>query len=83
MTLKETILCELETADDQLLEEVMRVIRSHRLSGRESRKHAIPIVGEASRNGDRSPNHPLRGMPIVIPADFNEPMTDLWEAVEQ
>jgi hypothetical protein len=38
MTLKETVLCELETADDQLLEEIMRVIRWHRLSGRESRK---------------------------------------------
>jgi hypothetical protein len=76
MTLKETVLYEIETADEQLLEEVMRVIRSHRLSGRESRKHTAPIVGEASRNGDRSPNHPLRGIPIVIPADFNEPMAN-------
>ena len=67
MTLKETVLYEIETADEQLLEEVMLVIRS--------RKHITPT--------DRSPNHPLRGMPIVIPADFNEPMTDLWEAVEQ
>ena len=41
MTLKETVLYEIETADEQLLleEEVMRVIRWHRLSGRESRKH--------------------------------------------
>jgi hypothetical protein len=84
MTLKETVLYELETADEQLLEEVMRVIRWHRLSGRGSRKHTAPIVGvgeasalaEASRNGDRSPNHPLRGIPIVIPADFNEPMAN-------
>ncbi len=30
MTLKETVLCELETADEQLLEEVMRVIRSRK-----------------------------------------------------
>jgi hypothetical protein len=83
MTLKETVLYEIETADERLLEEVMRVIRSHHLSGRELPKHTTPIVGEASRNGDRSPNHPLRGIPIAIPADFNEPMTDLWEAVEQ
>ena len=75
MTLKETILHELETADEILLEDLLQVIRS--------RKHTAPIVGEASRNGDRSPNHPLRGIPIVVPADFNEPMIDLWEAVEQ
>ncbi len=75
MTLKETVLYEIETANEELLQEVIGLIRS--------RKHTIPVVGEASRNGDRSPNHPLRGMPIVIPADFNEPMTDLWEAVEQ
>ena len=27
MTLKETILCELETADDQLLEDLLQIIR--------------------------------------------------------
>lgn len=67
MTLKETILHELETADDLLLEDLLQVIRS--------RKHTTPV--------DRSPNHPLRRIPIVIPADFNEPMTELWESVEQ
>ena len=39
MALKEAILYEIETADEQLLEEVMLVIRWHRLSGQESRKH--------------------------------------------
>jgi hypothetical protein len=54
MTLKETVLCELETADDQLLEEIMRVIRWHRLSGRESRKHNLstpPNSSEPIRRG--------------------------------
>ncbi len=58
MTLKETVLCELETADEQLLEEIIWLIRSR----------TIPT--------NRSPNHPLRGIPIVIFADFNKPMTD-------
>ncbi len=38
MTLKETILQELETADELLLEDLLQVIRWHRLSGRESRR---------------------------------------------
>jgi hypothetical protein len=32
--------------------------------------------------GDRAPQHPLRSMPIDIPADFDEPMTELWDALE-
>jgi hypothetical protein len=32
---------------------------------------------------DRSPHHPLRSISITIPADFDEPMTDLWDALEQ
>jgi hypothetical protein len=67
MTLKETVLHELETADEMLLEELLQIIRS--------RKQTPPI--------DRTPNHPLRSIPIVVPADFNEPMTDFWQAVEQ
>jgi hypothetical protein len=31
---------------------------------------------------DRSPHHPLRNIPITIPPDFDEPMTDLWDALE-
>jgi hypothetical protein len=32
---------------------------------------------------DRSPNHPLRSLPLMIPPDFDEPMTDLWNALTQ
>jgi hypothetical protein len=32
---------------------------------------------------DRTPNHPLRTIPLTIPPDFDEPMTDLWDALEQ
>ncbi|NET60895.1 MAG: hypothetical protein F6K47_33615 [Symploca sp. SIO2E6] len=32
---------------------------------------------------DRSPQHPLRGIPITIPPDFDEPMPELWDVLEQ
>ncbi|MBO3464421.1 hypothetical protein G7B40_027985 [Aetokthonos hydrillicola Thurmond2011] len=32
---------------------------------------------------DRSPEHPLRRIPITIPPDFDEPMPELWDAFEQ
>lgn len=28
-------------------------------------------------------HYPLRGMPIVISDDFDEPMPELWEALEE
>jgi hypothetical protein len=34
------------------------------------------------RMGDRTLQYPLCSMPIGIPADFDEPMTDLGEAME-
>ncbi|MDZ7960638.1 MAG: hypothetical protein RMY34_22610 [Aulosira sp. DedQUE10] len=32
---------------------------------------------------DRSPQHPLRKIPITIPPDFDEPMPELWDALGQ
>ena len=46
MTLKETVLCELETADEKLLEEVMRVIRS-----RKHNSSTPPTSSEPIRRG--------------------------------
>lgn len=34
-------------------------------------------------NRDRSPNHPLRNLPLTIPPDFDEPMIKLWNVLEQ
>jgi len=31
---------------------------------------------------DRSPQHPLRAIPITIPPDFDDPMPELWDALE-
>jgi hypothetical protein len=45
-----------------------------------------PMVVELetfNRMDDRTPQHPLRNLPIDIPADFDAPMTDLWDALEQ
>jgi hypothetical protein len=33
-------------------------------------------------DGDRTPQHPLRSVPIDIPTNFDEPMTDVWDAPE-
>jgi hypothetical protein len=68
MTLKETLLQELETADEELITATIDWVRSRK---------------NTTTTHDRSPDHPLRQIQIVIPADFDEPMTDLWEVTEQ
>ncbi|NEO76809.1 MAG: hypothetical protein F6K56_22915 [Moorea sp. SIO3G5] len=37
---------------------------------------------ELDLSRDRSPQHPLRGIPITIPPDFDEPMPELWDALD-
>ncbi len=50
----------------------------------------VPRASQPSRSPDeldltrdRSPQHPLRGIPITIPPDFDEPMPELWDAMDQ
>jgi hypothetical protein len=43
---------------------------------------AMVELEASDRDADRTPQHPLRSIPINIPADFDEPMTDLWDALE-
>ncbi|AFZ00410.1 hypothetical protein [Calothrix sp. PCC 6303] len=31
----------------------------------------------------RTPEHPLRKIPLTIPPDFDEPMPELWDALGQ
>ena len=73
MTLKETLLHELETADDLLLEDLLQVIRRHRLSERESRttpKSTMTItdaIAELRRN--------------MSPGELDPNAEDIWETV--
>ncbi|ALF56350.1 hypothetical protein ACX27_11195 [Nostoc piscinale CENA21] len=40
-----------------------------------------PDEMDLTRN--RSPQHPLRGIAMTIPPDFDEPMPEFWDALEQ
>jgi hypothetical protein len=65
MTLKETVLCELETADDQLLEDLLQVIRS-----RTTPKPTMTItdaIAELRRN--------------MSPEELDPNAEDIWENV--
>jgi hypothetical protein len=73
MTLKEAILQELETADETLLEELLRLIRSHRLSGRESRTTPNPTMTITDAIAELRRN--------MSPEELDPNAEDIWENV--
>ena len=80
MTVREELIHEIEQASDDVLQVLLTFLRQTRLS------HSEPSVSidlpEISSPGLTAQKHyPLRGMPLVIAEDFDEPMSDLWDAL--
>jgi len=66
----------------QLLAQSLTVPSASEIS-RSPNKLDLSHNREAQLQADLSPQHPLRGIPITIPPDFDEPMPELWDALEQ
>lgn len=80
MTLREELIDEIDRASDDVLQVLLSFLRQQRLLQSET---SVSIdVTEISSVGLRAQKHyPLRGMPLVIAEDFDEPMSDLWDAL--
>lgn len=46
-------------------------------------RNGIPLARIVPYVVSRPKHYPLLGMPIKIAADFDEPMSDLWEALSE
>lgn len=72
----------LDVADAQnlvsLLDEIA-VSREEVMITRDGIGVAMILPFNSVKPGDNP--HPLRGMPIHIPDDFDEPLTELWDAM--
>lgn len=80
MTLREELIYEMDRASDDVLQVLLRFLRQQRLLQSET-SMSIDLA-EISSVGLRAQKHyPLRGMPLVIAEDFDEPMSDLWDAL--
>lgn len=80
MTVQEELIHEIKQASDDVLQVLLSFLRQTRLSQSES---SVSIdLAEISSGGLTAQKHyPLRGMPLVIAEDFDEPMSDLWDAL--
>lgn len=80
MTVREELIHEIEQASDDVLQVLLSFLRQTRLSNAEP--SMLTDLAEISSAGLTAQKHyPLRGMPLVIAEDFDEPMSDLWDAL--
>ena len=80
MTVREELINEIDRASDDVLQVLLSFLRQTRLS--QSEPSLFIDLAEISSAGLTTQKHyPLRGMPLVIAEDFDEPMSDLWDAL--
>jgi MoxR-like ATPase len=80
VTVREELINEIDRASDDVLQVLLSFLRQTRLSNAEP--SMLTDLAEISSAGLTAQKHyPLRGMPLVIAEDFDEPMSDLWDAL--
>lgn len=80
MTVREELIHEIEQASEDVLQVLLNFLRQRRLSN--SQPFVELDLPEISSAGFTAQKHyPLRGMPLIIADDFDEPMSDLWDAL--
>ena len=80
MTVREELIHEIDRASDDVLQVLLSFLRQTRLSQSEP-SVSIDLAEISSAGLTTQKHYPLRGMPLVIAEDFDEPMSDLWDAL--
>ena len=70
MTVREELLYEISQAPDELLRSLLTLIYQEKKN-----QHVTGTIEEKQ--------HSLRGIPLTIPDDFDDPMPELWDALGQ
>jgi hypothetical protein len=73
----DTIIRELEKIPEPMQISVLEFIRSLGTGDLEA------DITESTAKSEGNKHYPLRGMPIQIEPDFDEPMTDMWTALSE
>ena len=80
MTVREELIHEIDRASDDVLQVLLNFLRQTRLSNSDA-SGSIDLAEISSAGLTAQKHYPLRGMPLVIAEDFDEPMSDLWDAL--
>ena len=75
MTPKEELIQVIERSPDNLIQAMLKLFKV---------MQSAPPAAAQQRNKQASNSaYPLRGLPLVISEDFDEPMSGLWEALSE
>ena len=75
MTPREELIQVIEQSPDELVQAMLDLLKIMQWGIK---------AEEQQQNGQSfSSSYPLRGLPVAISEDFDEPMPELWEALEQ
>jgi hypothetical protein len=80
VTVQEELIHEIKQASDDVLQVLLSFLRQTRLSQSEP-SVSIDLAEISSAGLTAQKHYPLRGMPLVIAEDFDDPMSDLWDAL--
>ncbi len=80
MTVREELIHEIDRASDDVLQVLLSFLRQTRLS-RSEPSVSIDLAEISSAGLTAQKHYPLRGMPLVIAEDFDEPMPDLIDRI--
>ena len=80
MTVREALIHEIEQASDDILQVLLSFLRQTRFSQSEP-SLSIDLAEISSAGLTAQKHYPLRGMPLVIAEDFDEPMSDLIDRI--
>ena len=75
MTPKEELIQVIERSPDNLIQAMLKLLKV---------MQPLPQAAAQQRNKQASNSaYPLRGLPLVMTEDFDEPMSELWEALSE
>ncbi|MGD1953209.1 MAG: hypothetical protein ACFB14_26720 [Leptolyngbyaceae cyanobacterium] len=75
MTPKEELMQVIEQSPDELIRAMLDLIKVMQLDSKADVQQQSGQVFSSA--------YPLRGLPLTVSEDFDEPMPELWEALEQ
>ncbi len=82
MTVREEVISEIEQASDDVLEVLLSFLRQTRLSKSEAFR-AMDSAEISSVGLTLQKHYPLRGMPLAIADDFDEPMQVVPQLIDR
>ncbi len=83
MTPKEELIQAIERSPDDLILALLELLKVMKQRSSEAMRSETLHTIQQQNKPESSSVYPLRGLPLVIAEDFDEPMPEIWEALSE